>query len=250
MTKSAYLKIPLDFSKRHLIVGDVHGHYHALLRLLDSFNYDESKDVVYSVGDLIDRGPKSVEVIEFFKRPNCWAARGNHEQMLVNHFNWKNIWLNNGGVNTLDSLDEHGHDIHWLEDFCRSLPVCLDVGENDDEGAFRIIHAELPPNVQDEELLWTLNEHPMDAAEGVLLWGRRTVTRVQSNIAARKAIDAGIEFAKDWTKRNVFCGHTPTRKVVRVGNMWWIDTFASRTMTMMNAITHEQSSVDVFVKNP
>ncbi len=244
---SAYLKIPLNKDKRHFVVGDIHGRYTTFLNLLEAIDYDDTTDMIYSVGDLIDRGPQSVEVVEFFKQPNCWASRGNHEQMVVNPADWEAVWLfpPNGGPATLASLDSYGYDVKWLRDFCVKLPICLDVGEDDDEGAFRIIHAELPPRTSEDQFRAYLLEQPYDAAEGDLLWGRDTVMIGVRNVNRMKPAGTGVEFHKDWTKRQVFCGHTPTKGVIRIGNMWWIDTYKGRTMTMMNAITLEKFTVDV-----
>ena len=245
-------EIPLNKDRRHFVVGDIHGRYEAFLNLLDEINYDQSTDMIYSVGDLIDRGPQSVETVEFFKQPNTYAVRGNHEQMLVNPREWRDIWLYppNGGPATLLSLESYGYDEKWLADFCRKLPICLDVGEKDEEGAFRLIHAELPPSVSEDDFRLFLIEHPADAPEGELLWGRTTVMQAQKNVARMKPAGHGIEFHPDWTKRQVFCGHTPTELVVRVGNMWWIDTWKSKTMTMMNALTLEKFVVDVSINKP
>ena len=49
-------EIPLNKDRRHFVVGDIHGRYEAFLNLLDEINYDQSTDMIYSVGDLIDRG--------------------------------------------------------------------------------------------------------------------------------------------------------------------------------------------------
>ena len=60
-----HIEIPLSENKRHFVVGDIHGRYDTFINLLEEINYDETTDMIYSVGDLIDRGPKVVEVVEF-----------------------------------------------------------------------------------------------------------------------------------------------------------------------------------------
>lgn len=243
-------EIPLNKDRRHFVVGDIHGRYEAFLDLLDAIDYDQSTDMIYSVGDLIDRGPQSVEVVEFFKQPNTYAVRGNHEQMIVNPKEWRDIWLYppNGGPATLLSLEAYGYDEKWLRDFCIKLPIVLDVGEEGEEGAFRLIHAEYPPGISNDELRLFLQEHPADAPEGELLWGRKTVMIAEKNVIHMRPAGQGIEFHPEWGDRQVFCGHTPTERVVRVGNMRWIDTWKSKTMTMMNALTFEKFVVDVQIK--
>ncbi|HBK64061.1 MAG TPA: serine/threonine protein phosphatase, partial [Cyanobacteria bacterium UBA11166] len=51
---------------RQIVIGDVHGHYDTLMTLLNAIAPSE-EDRVYFLGDLIDRGPKSAQVVEFVK---------------------------------------------------------------------------------------------------------------------------------------------------------------------------------------
>ena len=243
-----YHKIPLNPEKRYFVVGDIHGRYATFLNLLEEIEYNKETDIICSVGDLIDRGPESVEVVEFFKQSNTYAVLGNHEQMVNNPQDWQACWMfpPNGGPATMASLEKHGHDIAWLQRWTRSLPIVLDVGEDDDPGAFRVVHAECPIMWSEEFFHETMQlAMPMDLAEGELTWGRRTISRAIANIQSMSPAATGITFNENFTKRNVFCGHTPTENVVRVHNMWWIDTFRSRTMSMMNAVTLDKYFVDI-----
>jgi serine/threonine protein phosphatase 1 len=67
---------------RRIIIGDVHGHYDALLKLLEAVAPSE-KEPVYFLGDLIDRGPHSALVVEFVRKHRYRCLLGNHEQMLL-----------------------------------------------------------------------------------------------------------------------------------------------------------------------
>lgn len=51
---------------RTLILGDIHGCYDELECLLSKVAYDKTKDKLYCVGDLVDRGPKTLDVLDFF----------------------------------------------------------------------------------------------------------------------------------------------------------------------------------------
>jgi serine/threonine protein phosphatase 1 len=70
---------------RTFAIGDIHGDLDALFKLFSTFPTLEKDDTVVFVGDYLDRGPKSAEVIEFVRKlPTEVAAkvvtlRGNHE---------------------------------------------------------------------------------------------------------------------------------------------------------------------------
>ena len=51
-------------SGRDLVVGDIHGMFPHLSALLAQLEFDESRDRLFSVGDLVDRGPASTEAVE------------------------------------------------------------------------------------------------------------------------------------------------------------------------------------------
>ncbi len=65
---------------RTFVFGDIHGCYDEMTGLLRDLNATEN-DVIVSLGDIVDRGPKSVEVYHFFKNtPNAVVLMGNHER--------------------------------------------------------------------------------------------------------------------------------------------------------------------------
>lgn len=65
---------------RTFVFGDIHGCYDEMMGLLNDLNATEN-DVIVSLGDIVDRGPKSVEVYHFFKNtPNAIVLMGNHER--------------------------------------------------------------------------------------------------------------------------------------------------------------------------
>lgn len=65
---------------RTFIIGDIHGCYDELIELTQKIGLKD-EDVLVSLGDIVDRGNKSKEVYEFFrKRPNSVVLMGNHER--------------------------------------------------------------------------------------------------------------------------------------------------------------------------
>ncbi len=116
------------------VIGDVHGCIKTLKALLNKIPKDEK---IIFVGDLMDRGPSSKEVIQLIKENNYDCVRGNHEvamcdvvldllsdNSLVQSSHWVKNW---GGMETLKSYnsstkEEVISDVQWLE----SLPYYIE----------------------------------------------------------------------------------------------------------------------------
>ncbi|GMH45161.1 hypothetical protein BSKO_13118 [Bryopsis sp. KO-2023] len=64
---------------RVIIVGDIHGCCDEFLTLLKKCKYREDRDNLILVGDLVNKGPKSCEVLSEAVRLGAWAVRGNHD---------------------------------------------------------------------------------------------------------------------------------------------------------------------------
>jgi serine/threonine protein phosphatase 1 len=98
----------------HYVIGDVHGHYDMLMRLLEKLP-PEAEPIF--VGDLIDRGPQSAEVVAFVRENGCRCVMGNHESAMVEYgeevarsieagesfVSVEPLWLVNGAAQTLTS---------------------------------------------------------------------------------------------------------------------------------------------------
>jgi serine/threonine protein phosphatase 1 len=129
---------------RRIAIGDVHGHYDGLQQLFETFAPNKD-DRIYFLGDLIDRGPKSAQVVKWVRENKYPCLLGNHEVMLLRSFNGGEIdemalryWLMAGGQETLQSYGEGGvpqEDIDWLD----SLPRYMDLGD------IWLVHAGVDP---------------------------------------------------------------------------------------------------------
>lgn len=66
-------------------IGDIHGNYDEFRLLLDKIKFDPKNDIVWLVGDLVNRGPESLKVLRFVKehQRSMHMVLGNHELHLL-----------------------------------------------------------------------------------------------------------------------------------------------------------------------
>lgn len=187
-----------------LAVGDLHGRYDLLCRVLDEVipQMPQGTRLVF-LGDYIDRGPASAEVVERLielrrQRPETLFLMGNHERMLLDAVaGWQVLmYLANGGEATLASygLEEDELDRLPAEHvaFFRSLELKYLSGD------YVFVHAGLRPGVPLDE------QDPHD-----LVWIRE------------EFFLSGVDFGK-----TVVFGHTPFRRPLIKPGLIGIDTGA------------------------
>ena len=62
------------------VVSNLHGHLEAFQKLLDIIRFSEQRDILYILGDLVDLGPASIELInDLSVRSNVYAIAGEHD---------------------------------------------------------------------------------------------------------------------------------------------------------------------------
>lgn len=161
--------MPMD-SGRLIAIGDVHGCCHALDTVLDAI-VPTADDRIIFVGDLVDQGKESKEVLERILRLRCECEvvliRGNHEEMMFAALESEaalRYWERCGGVATLNSYRFGGNlkDIspeHWA-----LLETCVPFYETDD---YIFTHAnylaDAPMSEQPEYTLrWALFDAPKE----------------------------------------------------------------------------------------
>ena len=195
------------FSKNEIgtdyVVGDIHGCFTALKRHLNSIGFDFSKDRLFSVGDLVDRGPESELAIDWLGYEWFHPVRGNHDDYVVRY---KTVdidnWVYNGGIWFQSLLD---CDKQAFSDAFSILPFAMQV--ETDGGLIGIVHAD--PIVKEWsqiEGFAAKNRHNKNS----LMWSR---DRVENG---DKSIVCGVSA--------VVCGHTPMASIATLGNVVHIDT--------------------------
>lgn len=87
---------------KKFVIADIHGNYKGLVQAIDRSPFKVHEDTLISLGDLVDGGPDSYEVIEFLSDlPNCILIKGNHDE-------WFKHWLE-FGVNPVNWLQGQHH---------------------------------------------------------------------------------------------------------------------------------------------
>ena len=152
------------------VIGDVQGCFDELMLLLDKINFDSKNDELIFAGDLINRGPKSLEVLEFClkNKKSIEVVLGNHDIYLLYliHQNKKNYQL----APILESKNRKKF-FRWLIE----KPLMLERKNNKNE-KFIISHAGIP-HIWDLEDARKLNEEYLKAIKknpgGVFrnMWG-------------------------------------------------------------------------------
>lgn len=120
-------------------IGDVQGYLDPLQRLLSKIDFDPAKDRLWFCGDLVNRGPQSVDVLRFVcgLGDRAVTVLGNHDLHLLAMANGN---LKKRDDNLLDSvLKARDSDelLYWL----RHRPLM----HSDKKLGFSLIHAGLPP---------------------------------------------------------------------------------------------------------
>ena len=197
---------------RDFVVGDIHGMYDHLRQLLERVDFDEQRDRVFSVGDLVDRGPLSHEALDWLDKPWFYACRGNHEQFAIDSEDSEqhDLWVNHNGGGWWLNVDAERQEA--FRDQFRELPMALEV--ETENGVVGIVHADVPPFLGWDQFIELLQTNNRDAVL-YAMWSRNRI----SGSCSTMPVGGGVE--------RVYCGHTPTRQTVQIDNVYYIDTGAA-----------------------
>ncbi|KAL5042724.1 hypothetical protein BDW71DRAFT_189547 [Aspergillus fruticulosus] len=140
-------------SRRLVVVGDVHGCKEELEKLLDKVSFHEDRDHLILTGDLIEKGPDSLGVVDLARQYNASCVRGNHEDrvlVLRHDMLESNITDDSWDIAHPESAKSRelarqlsGEQANWLD----ACPVVLNVGHVTNMGQVVVVHGGLIPGV-------------------------------------------------------------------------------------------------------
>lgn len=134
-------------------IGDIQGCREHLERLLEKIRFDPAQDIIWFVGDLVNRGPDSLGVLRLVRnqlRERAITVIGNHDIHLMS------VWSGHGRLKSSDTLratidaEDAGDLIDWL----RRRPLM----HLNEELGYAMIHAGIPP-------AWSVAEAQIRARE-------------------------------------------------------------------------------------
>lgn len=204
---------------RRLCIGDIHGCYDKMMSALDNCKYSDT-DILYSVGDLCDRGKQNVKTLNFLMSlKNFKPVCGNHDWWNFSYLHpiieypelprlngkiqhsyfmsrdaWECWYYYNGGRNTVD--EEHNQTDEWgnkVYNFLKNIPYLIDLGDK------VIVHSVFPKN-----LLSQINT-PLEkiTMESLMTSGLMTDEVYDSNLWNRNIL-AGCEGIQAIGSKNIY----------------------------------------------
>lgn len=239
----AVVRFSKNTSGRDFVVGDIHGMFDHLTSLLSDVGFKPEADRLFSVGDLVDRGPGSARALEWMAHPWFHAVRGNHEQFVLDSENESQfeLWIkHNGGSWWLDVKDDD------REEFRRTfadMPLAMEI--ETETGTVGIVHADVPPFITWERFLGLLENRDRDTIF-YSIWSRNRI----SGQGSSKRVTGNVD--------RIYCGHTPTRTTVRVENVFYIDTgavyaldgYKEAKLTLVEISPERHQEFNVFTSEP
>lgn len=180
----SYAEVPVMPDAPFVAIGDIHGCYEPLRKLITRLDaVTEGDETAVFVGDYVDRGPRSREVLSWLLEMNqtypekVICLMGNHERMLLDFLDdpvgRAARWFRNGGFDTLDSfgvvLRDRTVDPDVALEIAHALEAAMPEGMLDwlrclplrwSSGNVHCVHAALSPR-----------RAPDDQPDKVLLWG-------------------------------------------------------------------------------
>lgn len=247
-------KIKANVDGRDFIIGDLHGCYDELLKLLNFVNFDFKVDRLFSTGDLLDRGPRSQECMDLINESWFHCVLGNHEDILL----YKLKMLETDYVQSANNFSED--EIKYLRGFTKYVPNILELPyvleiEHILHEKFYIVHAEFLPEHLFKSVSYSsdiyndtlkqfqkkdytkdiskyiqapaLNDENSNNLKQKLIWSRKIVTNFYDS-NKEKISKSDFSFIRNIdTEYKIFCGHNVVPYPMKIGQQFYLDTGAA-----------------------
>ena len=205
-----YMKYDKNTQGTDYCVGDLHGCVSRLYAFLAKIQFNPETDRLFSVGDLVSRGPDSENVLDLLKEDWFHSVLANHEQMVIDAYedvagSAEACLFQNGGAWWFGQPKSFQDEVVWA---FRSLPVMIEVPVGDK--TFGIIHSDVLGNS------WTKTREELcynhSSTKNYVLWNRaRQMHEWKDQVE-------GVDY--------LLVGHTPVEHATMLGNVVNLDTGA------------------------
>lgn len=204
----------------YFFVGDIHGNFTKLANSLAYIGFSPKYDTLVCVGDLVDRGPESIDVLKFLRYPFVRSVMGNHEVFAIqyagehnkcpfpihptDYIRWGGEWFINASKQMQQKIAAK----------LSKLPIAIEVHTPD--GVIGVVHANIPNSWADmRERLLGNNPIRRDTIIDWCQWDRSRFNIEDADIIP--------------DLRALIVGHSPVPKITQFGNRLYIDTNSSRS---------------------
>lgn len=242
-TGPAVVRFPRNESGRDFVIGDIHGMFDHLDALLAEVRFDPQLDRLFSVGDLVDRGPFSDRALEWMNLPWFHAVRGNHEQFVLDSKveTQFDLWVNHNGGDWWLNQDDRSREA--FRSAFAGMPLAMEIDTA--SGTVGIVHADVPPFITWERFLSLLETRDRDTIF-YAIWSRNRISGVGSSKKVAGKVD------------RIYCGHTPTRTSVQIENVFYIDTgavyaldgYVEAKLTLVEIHPQRHREFNIFTSEP
>lgn len=206
------MRHPINETGRDLVVGDIHATFSVVAAALQVARFDWKGDRLFSVGDLVDRGPEPKRALAFLRNPRIHAIRGNHEDMFLDCYQDSipdedalRYWTRHNGMSWWMDLT-HEERMEFIEAF-RKLPIVMEI--ETERGIVGLVHGEVPHGMDWNTFVRRIEDGDHHVTK-TALWGRSRIEHGD---------DSGVVGVD-----RLFCGHTIVNAPTRLGNVYYIDS--------------------------
>ena len=188
------------------VVSDIHGRLDRLKRLVEVINLKIS-DTLYILGDMIDRGNDSIDVIKYvMNHDNIVSLMGNHERMMLDALKLNDKYeMNHWDINGNDKTKDDFYKLNILEqnkilDYLNSLEYFKIINNK-----FLLVHAGIDISLLKLDIEFMDFENALYAQDHELLWVRDEFLK--------------SEGLKNYNNYTIIFGHTPRPSLNRRLNL-------------------------------